>query len=199
VVETGFWDAPLSSLTTPAGRLFANILASGHGGGHDLHLRTLRTMGVTLAGHFLGVEDGQVRFGPDLEPSVAWGDERYAQFMDLVRNTVRDRGLRMPEIASPTPFDGRAPERMDLAGFATVIFAGGFRPDYQSWVRLPGAFDDLGFPIHDGGGASTVAPGLYFVGAHFLRKRKSSLLYGVGEDATIVARSIAERRPAFQG
>jgi putative flavoprotein involved in K+ transport len=34
-------------------------------------------------------------------------------------------------------------------------------------------------------------PGLYFCGVHYLRKRKSSLLMGVGEDAAIVARSIA--------
>jgi putative flavoprotein involved in K+ transport len=34
--------------------------------------------------------------------------------------------------------------------------------------------------------------GLFFVGVHFLRKRKSSLLIGVGEDAEIVARQIAD-------
>ena len=41
-------------------------------------------------------------------------------------------------------------------------------------------------------GASTVIPGLHFVGVHFLRKRKSSLLVGVGEDAAIVAEHVAE-------
>jgi putative flavoprotein involved in K+ transport len=73
------------------------------------------------------------------------------------------------------------------------VFAGGFRPDYQAWVRCPGAFDELGFPIHEEG-ASTVVEGLYFVGVHFLRKRKSSLLIGAGEDAAIVAGMIAEAR-----
>ena len=72
-----------------------------------------------------------------------------------------------------------------------MIFAGGFRPGYESWVHCPGAFDEMGFPLHDEG-ASTVADGLYFVGVHFLRKRKSSLLVGVGEDAAIVA--AADRR-----
>jgi hypothetical protein len=33
------------------------------------------------------------------------------------------------------------------------------------------------------------------VGVHFLRKRKSSLLIGVGEDASIIARDIARRKP----
>jgi hypothetical protein len=40
-------------------------------------------------------------------------------------------------------------------------------------------------------GESTAVPGLHFVGVHFLRKRKSSLLIGVGEDAAVVADSIA--------
>ncbi len=48
------------------------------------------------------------------------------------------------------------------------------------------------FPIH-GDGASTVLPGLYFVGIHFLRKRKSSTLLGMGEDAAVIASSIANR------
>jgi putative flavoprotein involved in K+ transport len=52
--------------------------------------------------------------------------------------------------------------------------------------------DELGFPIQKDG-ASTVIPGLYFVGVHFLRKRKSSLLIGVGDDAAILARRLLER------
>jgi putative flavoprotein involved in K+ transport len=110
--------------------------------------------------------------------------------MDLVRTLVVERGLPRPEIPEPEPFDADAPEELNLSAFGAVVFAGGFRPDYESWVRFPGAFDELGFPIHREG-ASTVAPGLYFVGVHFLRKRKSSLLNGVGEDAAIVARQIA--------
>ena len=40
--------------------------------------------------------------------------------------------------------------------------------------------------------ASTIVDGLYFVGVPFLRTRKSPLLLGVGEDAAIVARTIAK-------
>jgi len=73
------------------------------------------------------------------------------------------------------------------------VFAGGFRPDHESWVCIPGAFDELRFPIHEDG-ASPVADGLYFIGVHFLRKRKSSSFTGVCEDAPIVASKIAEAR-----
>ena len=190
VLETGFLDAPLSSLPSPAARLAANVQATGAGGGHDLHYRTLRKMGVTLLGHFLGTDGRHARFAADLGESVAWGDERNTQLMDLVRKLVAERGLPLPEIPEPEPFNADAPEELNLSGFGAVVFTGGFRPDYESWVRFPGAFDELGFPVHEEG-ASTVVPGLYFVGVHFLRKRKSALLNGVGEDAAIVARQIA--------
>jgi putative flavoprotein involved in K+ transport len=90
----------------------------------------------------------------------------------------------------PAPLDTRAPDSIDLNDLAAVIFTSGFRPDYASWVHFD-AFDEMGFPIHEDG-ASTVVPGLYYCGVHFLRKRKSSLLIGVGEDASIVTRKIAE-------
>jgi putative flavoprotein involved in K+ transport len=193
LLETGFLDAPVASLPTPAARLVSNILATGHGGGHDLHLRTLQAMGVTLVGHFRGATDRAVHFTPDLDESVAWGDERYQALMERIRKTAAERGLPHPDIREPEPFDPRAPEQLSLTGFGAVIFAGGFRPDYRSWLPWPEAFDELGFPIHEEG-ASTAVDGLYFVGVHFLRKRKSSLLIGVGEDAAIVARAIAKRR-----
>jgi putative flavoprotein involved in K+ transport len=190
-VETGFMDHSVASLPSPAARLAGNILTTGQDGGRDLHLRTLRASGVTLTGRFLGASGNVARFAPDLEESVAWGDERYGQFAGLVRTLAQEQGIE-PELDQPAPFDGQAPERLDLDGFAAVLFATGFRPDYGSWLGWPEAFDELGLPIHEEG-ESTAVPGLYFVGVHFLRKRKSSLLLGVGEDATIVARRIASR------
>jgi putative flavoprotein involved in K+ transport len=192
VVESGFFDAPVGSLPDPSARLWANVLATGHGGGHDLHLRTLQAMGVTLLGHFLGAEHGVALFADDLPATIAWGDERYAQLMGLFRKTAAERGMEDPEIPEPGPLDTSSPERLDLTGFGVVIFAGGFRPDYGSLIPWPEAFDDAGFPLQQDG-ASTVVPGLYFIGVHFLRKRKSSLLYGIGEDAGIVAAAIDDR------
>jgi putative flavoprotein involved in K+ transport len=192
-LETGFLDAPVSSLPNPGARLAANLIATGHGGGHDHHHRTLRRQGVTLLGHFLGAEGRFVGFAPDLAESVAWGDQRRGEFMALVRKLAAERGFPPPEIEEPEPFDGSAPERLSLDGFGAVIFAGGFRPDYTSWLHFPDAFDSIGFPLQVDG-ASTSVPGLYFAGVHYLRKRKSSLLVGVGEDASIVAGKIAQQQ-----
>jgi cation diffusion facilitator CzcD-associated flavoprotein CzcO len=188
--EAGDLDDRVESLPDPAARLAANLQATGHGGGHDLHYRTLQRMGVCLLGHFLGAEDGHARFAPDLADSVAWGDKRHAKVLDGFRKLAAERGLPWPDMPVPEPVKATTAERVSLADLGAVVFAGGFRPGYGSWVECPAAFDELGFPIHDEG-ASSVVPGLYFVGVHFLRKRKSSLLIGVGEDAAIVADRIA--------
>ena len=192
---SGFLGQPVAALPSPAARLGANPLATGHGGGHDLNLRTLRAMGVTLVGHFLGAAGHEARFAPDLSDTVAWGDARYREIMAQVLRVADEHGLPRPEVADPGPFAGAAPERVLLDGFGAVVFAGGFRPDYRSWLPWAEAFDELGFPIQLDG-ASTVVEGLFFVGTHFLRTRKSSTLLGVGEDAAIVARTIAVRMPS---
>ena len=139
-------------------------------------------------GKVLIIGSGQ---SPDLDQNVAWGDERYLQFRGLLDNLVSTRGLQPPALDDPEPFTSSAPNSIDPADIGSVIFAAGFRPDYRSWLPWPDAFDTWGFPLTQDG-ASTVVPGLYFVGVHFLRKRKSSLLTGVGEDAAIVVRQITK-------
>ncbi len=190
IVETGFINQPVAALPSPAARLWANVLLTGQGGGHDLHLRTLQRMGVTLLGRFRGAEGKRARLAPDLAEGMAWGDARNADLMNLIRKTVAERGLPEPDIPEQEPFRAEAPEEIDLDGFGAVIFAGGFRPDFESWVNCPGVCDEFGFPIQEDG-ASTLVDGLYFVGLHFMRTRKSATFVGVGEDAAIVARSIA--------
>jgi putative flavoprotein involved in K+ transport len=192
-VETGFLDVPVGALPSEDARLFANIQGSGRDGGHDLNTRVLRELGATLAGHFVGVDDGRAVFADDLGDSVAWGDARHREFMGLVERCVADRGLEYDPPPPPPRFDATAPASVALDRFGSVLFAGGFRPAYADRVHVPGAFDPLGFPRHRDG-QSVVAPGLFFLGTHFLRTRKSSLLLGVGEDAAIVADAIAARR-----
>ena len=150
-----------------------------------------------LAGHFLGATGCHAVFAADLAESLAWGDARYGEFMAVFRKLADERGMESRWADETGPFDARAPERLDLSGFGAVVFAGGFRPDYRSWVPWPNAFDELGFPLQRDG-ASTAVPGLHFVGVHFLRKRKSSLLCGVGEDAALVAAGIAGARQSHR-
>ena len=186
------FDDRVEDLPEPGARLWGNIQASGHDGGHDLHYRTLHAMGVTLLGHFLGADVRDALFAPDLQASIAWGDQRHEKIIGDFRDHAAAAGLPWEDLDPAQPVDAEPLERLPLSELGAVVFTSGFRPDYESWVDFPDAFDDLGFPVHRDG-ASTAVPGLYFVGVHFLRKRKSSLLIGVGEDAAIVARQIAGR------
>jgi len=188
--ETPFLEVKSADLPSPRARLLANPQTSGRQGGHDLHYRTLQAQGVQLLGHFIGVTDGRAHFAPDLAESVAFGDARYADICQLIRNTCAAGSVRAPEMAPPPPFVANAPETLDLTGFGTLIFTSGFRPDYASWVRFPEAFDDMGFPIQQDG-SSTIVGGMHFMGVHFQRKRKSATLLGVAEDATVLAETIS--------
>ena len=99
--QTGFLETPVTALPTPAARLAANLLATGKDGGRDLHLRTLHARGVTLLGRFLGAWGMQARFAADLKDSLAWGDQKHAEFMKLVRKTASEREL--PPVQAPQP------------------------------------------------------------------------------------------------
>jgi putative flavoprotein involved in K+ transport len=50
----------------------------------------------------------------------------------------------------------------------------------------------MGFPIQVDG--CTAVEGLYFMGVPWMRKFKSAILYGVAEDAELVAQHIIESR-----
>lgn len=189
LIKTGFFDMPLSALPSPVARLTGNPQATGKGGGHDLSYRTLQAMGVRLLGRFTHADAYSAHFANDLADSVAFGDARYNDSRQMIAEYCSKNGIKMPEMPDPPPFDASPPDSIGLSRLGAVVFTSGFRPDYSSWVNLP-AFDDMGFPVHEEG-ASKKFPGLYFVGVHFLRNRKSSLLFGVGEDASIVAKHIA--------
>jgi len=60
-----------------------------------------------------------------------------------------------------------------------VIWATGFRPDY-SWLDDP-VLDRKGRLQHEGGVVD--APGLYALGLPMMRRRKSSFMYGIEDDA----------------
>jgi len=187
--ETTWFDTPLSSLTSPAARLTANIQLTGRGGGHDLHYRTLHEMGVELVGRFAGADDGEIHFADDLTQSIEAGDNMTRMLMKYVDALCAREGIPIPfEVPSPLKLKGRT--KLDVKDLGAVIWTSGYRPAYD-WVNFP-VFDDMGFPVQVDG--RSAVPGLYFMGVHFQRKAQSAVLYGVGEDAEVVARDIIDNR-----
>jgi putative flavoprotein involved in K+ transport len=78
---------------------------------------------------------------------------------------------------------------MDLmgAGIGTIIWATGYHSDY-SWLGVP-VLDRRGQIRHDGGIIDS--PGMYLIGQQFLRRRKSALIDGAGDDARDLSAHLA--------
>ncbi len=184
--RAGLYDQSLAALPSPQARLVANVQTTGARGGHDLHFRVLQDLGVTLAGRLTGFEGSIATFADDLAESVAFGDARFVEACRLIVDRFGDAAPPFPEVP---PFVCRPPTTLDLDDFGSVILTTGFRPDYSWLTDLP-VLDDLGFPVVDEN-LATAVPGLHFCGVHFLRNRRSSLLFGVGHDAAVVATTIA--------
>ncbi|MFE0462689.1 NAD(P)-binding domain-containing protein [Kitasatospora sp. NPDC058965] len=189
IEETPFFAAKVTDLADPRMRLLANLQCSGRDGGHDLNYRTLQAIGVTLAGHFLGAQNGVARFEDDLDASVAFGDARYDDICQLIVKCLERKGRHVPDLPKAAPFVATPVTELDLSGVGTVLFTSGFRPDFARWVDLPEAFDAMGFPVQLDG-SSTAIPGLHFMGVHWQRTRKSATFLGVAEDATLLAERI---------
>ncbi len=190
--QSGFLDRTPATLPGPAARLVGNIVTTGHGGGHDLHLRTLEQMGVELLGRFRGAEANKIGFADDLAASADFGDARLGDLWKYIEAHCAASGLALPDFELPQPLRIATRIELDVAkeGIGTVIWTSGYRPDY-GWMKLP-VFDEMGFPVQRDG-ASEI-PGLYFAGVHWMRKLKSSILYGVGEDAELLAQHIVANR-----
>ena len=84
--------------------------------------------------------------------------------------------------ASPRPRRLRSPRwQLDLRSgeIRTILWATGFRPDYR-WLDVP-VLDAKGQLRHDGGVVDS--PGLYALGLPVLRRRRSTFLCGIEDDA----------------
>ncbi len=192
LAETGFVDRTPDMLPTPMARLVGNPQATGHGGGHDLHYRTLHELGVELLGHYSGSDGSRIFFADDLADSVDFGDARLRDLWKYVESYCAVSGTPIPDLEWPAPLRLKTRTELDIAGdgVGAVIWTSGYRPDY-GWVKIP-VFDGMGFPVQTDG--RTDVPGLYFVGVPWMRTNKSPILFGVGEDAEVVARQIVEQR-----
>ena len=123
----------------------------------------------------------------------ALSDLKMGRLLDLIdewaRTNGRDDPAEPPQRLPPTKVEDSPPLGMDLASgeIKTIIWATGYRPDY-SWLGVP-VLDRKGLIRHDGG--VVAAPGMYLMGGVFLRRRKSTLIDGAGDDARELSAHLA--------
>ena len=158
-----------------------------------LDLNALRDMGVRLVGRVAGIADGRLQFSGSLANQCALSDLKLGRLLDAVDRFATERGLDgevdPPHRFSPTRVDESPTLALDLArsSIRTILWATGFRPDY-TWLEVP-VLDRKGRIRHDGG--VTPSPGLYVMGLPFLRRRRSQLIDGAGDDARELSAHLA--------
>jgi putative flavoprotein involved in K+ transport len=159
-----------------------------------LDLNALTDIGVKLVGRLAGItEDGKAQFAGSLRNMCALSDLKMGRLLDLIDKWARENGVddtaEPPHRLPPTRVGKAPPLGIDLSTgeIKTIIWATGYRPDY-SWLEVP-VLDRKGMIRHDGGVVSS--PGMYLMGSQFLRRRKSALIDGAGDDARDLSAHLA--------
>ena len=171
-----------------------SLQLAGYADRRTLDLNSLTRIGVQLVGRLAGIAAGKAQFSGSLRNVCALADLKMNRLLSAIDEWASEQGLDEEaapvERFEPTAVEESPPLLIDLTrgDIKTIIWATGFRPDY-SWLELPVA-DHKGRIRHDGGVVGE-APGLYLMGLPFLRRRKSSLIDGVGDDARDLSAHLA--------
>jgi putative flavoprotein involved in K+ transport len=151
----------------------------------SLDLNVLTSMGVELVGRWAAVRDGRALFSGGLRNVFSLADLKMRRLLDTFDDWAqahgRDAEFGPPERFAPTRVPESSRLQLDLRSgeIRTIVWATGFRPDYQ-WLDVP-VVDEKGRLRHEGGMLDS--PGLYALGLPVLRRRKSTFIYGMEDDA----------------
>jgi putative flavoprotein involved in K+ transport len=183
---TGVWDQRYDEVDdlTRARRLPSPQLV-GTPGRTTLDLNALTATGVELVGRCATVRDGRALFSGGLRNVFALADLKLERLLDSFDEWARtqrsDAGIDPPERFAPTRVPASARLQLDLRSgeIRSIVWATGYRPDY-TWLHTP-VVDAKGQLRHEGGVVDS--PGLYALGLPVLRRRKSTFLHGIEDDA----------------
>jgi putative flavoprotein involved in K+ transport len=156
-------------------------------------LNALMSTGVEVVGRLAGIRDGRGQISGSLRNKCELADLKLGRLLDTIDEWATAHGVDddvpPPHRFTPTVVPESPKLSVDLSDgrIRTIIWATGFRPDY-SWLDVP-VLDAKGMVRHDGGVADS--PGMYLLGLPFLRRRKSSLITGAGDDAQHLADHLA--------
>ncbi len=158
-----------------------------------LDLNALSELGVELVGRLAKIRDGRALFSGGLRNVFSLADLKLNRLLDTfdewALTSGRDGEFGAPERLGPTRPPQSARLQLDLGGgeIAAILWATGFRPEYD-WLDVP-VVDEKGRLRHDGGVVDS--PGLYALGLPVLRRRKSTFIHGIEDDARDVIAHLA--------
>ncbi|MFL9901424.1 MSMEG_0569 family flavin-dependent oxidoreductase [Paraburkholderia fungorum] len=200
LADMRYYDMPVEKHPLREGvRDNTNHYVTGRDGGRDIDLRKFASEGMELYGQLDELQDGQLKFSPNLIANLDDADEVYNRINSSIDAFIEKNGIDAPMGEKYEPVWSPASERttLDLArsGIKCVIWCIGFRPDF-SWIDAP-VFNGRGYPAHHRG--ITPQPGLYFVGLPWLYTWGSGRFSGISRDAQYIVDDIVSVRFAAGG
>jgi putative flavoprotein involved in K+ transport len=160
-----------------------------------LDLNALSGIGIELVGRFAAVRDGRALFSGGLRNLFALADLKMERLLNTFDDWASTGACDLADVGALERFAAtRVPEssrlQIDLrrGEIRSIVWATGFRPDY-SWLDVP-VVDEKGFLRHEGGVVES--PGMYALGLPVLRRRRSSFIDGVEDDAREVIGHLAQ-------
>jgi putative flavoprotein involved in K+ transport len=191
---SGLWDERYDELEdlTRARRLPSPQLV-GTPERATLDLNALTAMGIELVGRWAAVRDGRALFSGGLRNVFSLADLKMERLLDTFDEWAKTDGseaeVGSPERFAPTLVPESARLQLDLrtGEIRAIVWATGFRPGY-GWLDVP-VVDAKGQLRHDGG--VVASPGLYALGLPVLRRRKSTFICGIEDDAREVIGHLA--------
>ena len=183
---SGVWDERYDEVDDLArARRLPSPQLVGTPGRTTLDLNALTDAGVEQVGRWAAIRDGRALFSGGLRNVFSLADLKLRRLLDnydgwALANGV-DAEVDPPERLAATRVPTTSRLQLDLADgeIRTIVWATGYRPDY-SWLDVP-MVDAKGQLRHDGGVLES--PGLYALGLPVLRRRKSTFIHGIEDDA----------------
>ena len=182
---SGVWDQRYDEVDDlPRARRLPSPQLVGTPERTTLDLNALTAMGVELVGRWAAIRDGRALFSGGLRNMFSLADLKMERLLDVFDEWVRTDGAD-PDVPAerfaPTEVPRSPRLEIDLRNgeIRSIIWATGFRPDYR-WLDLP-VVDPKGQLRHEGG--AVASPGVYALGLPVLRRRKSTFIHGIGDDA----------------
>ncbi len=185
--HAGVWDQRYDEIDDiDRGRKLPSPQLVGRPDRATLDLNALAALGVELTGRLAMIRDGRALFSGGLRNVLSLADLKLNRLLDTfdewALTSGRDAEFPAPERlpATGVPENPRLQLDLNRGEIKTVIWATGFHPDY-SWLDVP-VVDGKGRLRHTGG-VVTESPGLYALALPLLRRRRSTFICGIEDDA----------------
>jgi len=187
LLDECYWQAD----DLPRARRLPSAQLVGSQPARTLDLNVLTRRGVELVGRVAGLQGTTLQFSGSLANVTRLADLKQQRLLQSIDEWAAASDYTAPPPDRPDPTCLAVDPRLGLdlrsGEIRTVIWCTGFRPDY-SWLELP-VLDRKGGLRHEGGVCEL--PGLYAMGLPFMRRRKSSFLFGAEDDARDISRHVA--------